>query len=171
VYVGLGGGSSPLGGGGLEQGGGQEGAAPETTRASWSPLPGRVRRPYEASSCRISGCSRATLRRVFAAPDGSRRPCSQSWSVRTDTPSEPQTMLARDPTAVGPPRCWPLRVCARGLAVRPSFREPIAEAAPPTLRQRQRAWISWQPPKRLFQTSPTAAVVWQNMTRKGLTTI
>ncbi len=33
------------------------------------------------------GCSAAILMSVFAAALGSRRPCSQSWRVRTDTPS------------------------------------------------------------------------------------
>lgn len=44
--------------------------------------------PLQAtSSRRTSGWRSAILKRVFAAPDGSRRPCSQSWRVRTETPS------------------------------------------------------------------------------------
>ena|SRR5688500_2836823 len=35
----------------------------------------------------MRGLSSATLIRVFAAALGSRRPCSHSWSVRTETPS------------------------------------------------------------------------------------
>ena len=42
---------------------------------------------HATSSFRTSGWRSATLKRVFAAPDGSRRPCSQSWRVRTETPS------------------------------------------------------------------------------------
>src|SRR5437667_1632864 len=44
------------------------------------------RTPYATSSS-ACGFLAATMRRVRAAPDGARRPCSHSWSVRTDTPS------------------------------------------------------------------------------------
>jgi hypothetical protein len=39
-----------------------------------------------ATSISSLGFFAAMRRRVLAAPDGSRRPCSHSWSVRTDTP-------------------------------------------------------------------------------------
>src|SRR5712691_820365 len=49
------------------------------------PFDGRVRR-QACNSRRTSGWETATRSSVFAAPVGSRRPCSQSWSVRADTP-------------------------------------------------------------------------------------
>src|SRR5258707_6977435 len=39
------------------------------------------------TSRRTSGLRAAIVRRALAAPDGCRRPCSHSWSVRVDTPS------------------------------------------------------------------------------------
>src|SRR2546430_8925870 len=42
---------------------------------------------FYATSRSTRGFLAATMRRVRAAPDGARRPCSHSWSVRTDTPS------------------------------------------------------------------------------------
>ena len=56
---------------------------------------------------RIFGCEAATLSRVLAAPVGSRRPCSQSWSVRADIPKRfaksccDSPVLARASTAAG----------------------------------------------------------------------
>ena len=42
--------------------------------------------PTSSSTC---GFRLATHSNVRAAPDGTRRPCSQSCSVRSDTPSKP----------------------------------------------------------------------------------
>src|SRR5580658_1585014 len=39
------------------------------------------------TSRRTSGLRAAIVRRALAAPDGCRRPCSHSWSVRVDTPN------------------------------------------------------------------------------------
>ena len=44
-------------------------------------------RPYAASERRTSGRFTVKAMSVFAAPEGVRRPCSQSCNVRTDTPS------------------------------------------------------------------------------------
>ena len=46
-----------------------------------------LRAAQAAISFNISGCLPAMRNKVFAAPDGSRRPCSHCWSVRTETPS------------------------------------------------------------------------------------
>ena len=47
----------------------------------------KVRPPNYATSRRAPGFRFATINNVRAAPDGARRPCSQSCSVRTETPS------------------------------------------------------------------------------------
>lgn len=50
------------------------------------------------SSRRVSGWSIATCSRVFAAPEGVRRPCSQSCRVRTLTPSSSAKSVCGRPT-------------------------------------------------------------------------
>src|SRR4029077_11895220 len=45
-----------------------------------------VRFPHQATANNAFGLRSATSRSVRAAPEGARRPCSQSCRVRTDTP-------------------------------------------------------------------------------------
>src|SRR5450432_4277593 len=61
------------------------------------PLDGGVRR-HVWSSRRTLGCLTATLSSVRAAPVGSRRPCSQSCSVRADTPRSTANSCCDKPT-------------------------------------------------------------------------
>jgi hypothetical protein len=62
---------------------------PRETRAETIPREIRCDRvlPCSSYSTNTSRRTRACGRRPLAAPDGCRRPCSHSWSVRVDTPS------------------------------------------------------------------------------------
>jgi hypothetical protein len=66
---------------------------------------GKLRQPgmwcrQAMSSRSTSGYRSATLMSVFAAPEGSRRPCSQSCKVRTETPIRDANVDCDKPAAV-----------------------------------------------------------------------